>query len=40
MTDKKDIVKMLKQNAEGKKVIFAADDDREGKQSHGIQHIF
>ena len=31
MTDKKDIVKMLKQNAEGKKVIFAADDDREGE---------
>lgn len=31
MTDKKDIVKMLKQNAEDKKVIFAADDDREGE---------
>ena len=39
MTDKKDVVKMLKQNAEGKKVIFAA-DDREGETSHGIQHIF
>ena len=31
MSDKKDIVKMLKENAKGKKVIFAADDDREGE---------
>ena len=30
-TDKKDVVKMLKENADGKKVIFAADDDREGE---------
>ena len=29
--DKKDVVKMLKENADGKKVIFAADDDREGE---------
>jgi DNA topoisomerase I len=31
MHDKKDIVKMLKDNAKGCKVIFAADDDREGE---------
>ena len=29
--DKKDVVKMLKENANGKTVIFAADDDREGE---------
>jgi DNA topoisomerase I len=31
MSDKKDVVKMLKTNAKDKKVIFAADDDREGE---------
>ena len=31
MNDKKDIVKMLKDNAKDCKVIFAADDDREGE---------
>jgi DNA topoisomerase-1 len=30
-SDKKDVVKMLKENAQGKNVIFAADDDREGE---------
>ena len=30
-SDKKDVVKMLKENADGKTVIFAADDDREGE---------
>tara|TARA_B100000686_G_scaffold354758_2_gene467015 strand:+ start:7445 stop:9490 length:2046 start_codon:yes stop_codon:yes gene_type:complete len=30
-TDKRDVVKMLKENASGKNVIFAADDDREGE---------
>ena len=30
-SDKKDVVKMLKENAQGKTVIFAADDDREGE---------
>ena len=29
--DKKEVVKMLKENATGKDVIFAADDDREGE---------
>ena len=29
--DKKDVVKMLKENAKGCHVIFAADDDREGE---------
>ena len=29
--DKKDVVKMLKENAKGCQVIFAADDDREGE---------
>ena len=29
--DKKDVVKMLQENASGKNVIFAADDDREGE---------
>ena len=29
--DKKDVVKMLKENAKGCEVIFAADDDREGE---------
>ena len=29
--DKKDVVKMLQENASGKDVIFAADDDREGE---------
>ena len=31
MYDKKDVVKMLKQEAKGCNVIFAADDDREGE---------
>ncbi len=31
MSDKKDVVKMLKENAKDRKVIFAADDDREGE---------
>ncbi len=31
MSDKRDVVKMLKENAKGKQVIFAADDDREGE---------
>ena len=31
MYDKRDVVKMLKENAKGKNVIFAADDDREGE---------
>lgn len=31
MSDKKEIVKMLKENSKGKKIIFAADDDREGE---------
>jgi DNA topoisomerase-1 len=30
-SDKKDVVKMLKENAKEKNVIFAADDDREGE---------
>ena len=30
-SDKKDVVKMLKESATGKNVIFAADDDREGE---------
>ena len=30
-SDKKDVVKMLKENAKGCEVIFAADDDREGE---------
>ena len=30
-SDKKDVVKMLKESAKGKSVIFAADDDREGE---------
>tara|TARA_Y100000996_G_C22551193_1_gene653750 strand:- start:185 stop:2251 length:2067 start_codon:yes stop_codon:yes gene_type:complete len=30
-SDKKDVVKMLKENAKGKEIIFAADDDREGE---------
>ena len=30
-SDKKDVVKMLKESASGKNVIFAADDDREGE---------
>ena len=29
--DKRDVVKMLKENSSGKDVIFAADDDREGE---------
>ena len=31
MSDKKEIVKMLKENSSGKEIIFAADDDREGE---------
>ena len=31
MSDKKEIVKMLKENSKGKEIIFAADDDREGE---------
>ena len=31
MYDKRDVVKMLKDNSKGKNVIFAADDDREGE---------
>ena len=31
MSDKKEIVKILKENSKGKKIIFAADDDREGE---------
>ncbi len=31
MSDKKEIVKMLKENSKGKNIIFAADDDREGE---------
>ena len=31
MNDKRDVVKVLKENSKGKTVIFAADDDREGE---------
>jgi DNA topoisomerase-1 len=31
MSDKKDVVKLLKENGRDKKIIFAADDDREGE---------
>ncbi len=31
MSDKKDVVKMLKENAKNNTIIFAADDDREGE---------
>ena len=31
MSDKKDVVKMLKDHSKNSKIIFAADDDREGE---------
>ncbi len=31
MSDKKDVVKMLKENSKDHNIIFAADDDREGE---------
>ena len=39
-SDKKDVVKMLKESSSGKNVIFAADDDRKEKLKHGIPPLY